>query len=66
MSYGSCARRQSNRGKWDEVVQLDKSVLNKIIQEKQGDDDLLDALENYMKLEQTKRLYLSKIKNGTD
>jgi len=66
MSYGSCAGRQSNRGKCDEVVQLDKSVLNKIIQEKQGDDDLLDALENYMKLEQTKRLYLSKIKNGTD
>jgi len=53
-----------DHGKWDEVVQLDTTALNKIIQEKQWDSELLDALEKYVKLEQSKRLYLSKIKNG--
>ncbi len=52
-----------DNGKWDEVVQLDTSALNKIIQEKQWDSELLDALEEYVKLEKSKRLYLSRIKN---
>ena len=52
------------RGKWNDVVQLDTAALNKIIQEKQWDSELLDVLEEYVKLEQSKRLYLSKIKNG--
>ena len=50
--------------KWDDVVQLDTAALNKIIQEKQWDGELLDVLEEYVKLEQSKRLYLSKTKNG--
>jgi len=49
--------------KWDEVVQLDTAALNKIIQEKQWDNELLDALKEYVKLENSKRFYLSKIKN---
>jgi putative RecB family exonuclease len=47
-------------GKWDEVVQLDTSALNKIIQEKQWDIELIGLLKEYVKLEQSKRLYLSK------
>ena len=53
-----------DHGKWDEVVQLDTSALNKIIQAKQWDSELLDILTEYVKLEKSKRLYLSKIKNG--
>ena len=53
-----------DRGKWDDVVQLDTAALNKIIQEKQWDSKLLDILKEYVKLEQSKRLYLSKIKNA--
>ena len=52
-----------DNGKWDEVVQLDTSALNKIIQEKQWDSELLDILDKYVNLEKSKRLYLSKIKN---
>ena len=51
-----------DRGKWDDVVQLDTSALNKIIQEKQWDSELLNILEEYVKLEKSKRLYLSKIR----
>jgi len=53
-----------DRGKWDDVVQLDTSALNRIIQKKQWDDELLYVLEEYVKLEASKRLYLSKIKNN--
>ena len=52
-----------DREKWDDVVQLDATALNKIIQEKQWDNELLDILDEYVKLEKSKRLYLSKIKN---
>ncbi|MBU0471854.1 MAG: PD-(D/E)XK nuclease family protein [Nanoarchaeota archaeon] len=52
-------------GKWDEVVQLDTAALNKIIQEKQWDSKSLDVLEQYVRLEKSKRLYLSKIKNSS-
>ena len=50
-----------DHGKWDTVVQLDTTALNKIIQEKQWNRELLEALNDYIKLEQSKRLYLSKI-----
>lgn len=52
-------------GKWDEVVQLDTAALNKIIQEKQWDSKSLDILEQYIRLEKSRRLYLSKIKNAS-
>jgi len=51
------------QGKWDDVVQLDTTAINKIIQEKKWDDEILDVLKEYVKLEESKRLYLSKIKN---
>jgi len=51
-----------DNGKWDDVVQLDTSALNKIIQEKQWGSELLNILEEYVKLEKSKRLYLSKIR----
>jgi len=49
-----------DRGRWNDVVQLDTSTLNKIIRDKQWDQELLDMLEEYVKLEQSKRLYPSK------
>jgi len=51
-------------GKWEEVLQLDTAALNKIIQEKQWNSTLLDVLSEYVKLERSKRLYLSKIKEN--
>ncbi len=52
-----------DHGKWDDVAQLDTAALNKIIQEKQWDIELLDILKEFVNLEMSKRLYLSKIKN---
>jgi len=49
-------------GKWQDVVQLDTSALAKIILERQWEKPLLDALAEYLELEQSKRLYLSKLK----
>ena len=54
-----------DQGKWDDVMQLDTATLNKIIQEKQWGSELLEMLEEYVKLERSKRLYLSKIKNSS-
>ena len=54
-----------DQGKWDDVVQLDTAALNKIILEKQWNSELLEVLEEYVKLERSKRLYLSKIKNSS-
>ena len=51
-----------NMGKWDEVTQLDYNTLNKIIIEESWEKHLLDTVKEYMKLEQAKRLYPSKIK----
>ena len=50
-------------GKWDEVVQLDTSALNKIILEKQWNKDSLQVLEQFVELSCSKRFYLSKIKD---
>jgi len=51
------------KGKWEEVVQLDTNAINKIIQEKKWDEGLLDILNEYVNLEESKRLYLRKIKS---
>ena len=48
-------------GKWDEVAQLDTAAINKIIQDNTWDEEILDVLKEYVKLEESKRLYLSKI-----
>ena len=50
-------------GKWDEVAQLDTAMINKIIQENIWEEQLIEALKKYVKLEESRRLYLSKIKN---
>jgi putative RecB family exonuclease len=49
-------------GKWDEVIQMDTSALGKILQEKTGDSELLEIMKKYVKLERSKKLYLSKNK----
>ena len=46
-------------GKWKEVDQLDTSALNAIIKEKQWDETLLSVLQQYVRIEESKRLYLS-------
>jgi len=50
-------------GRWEYVDQLDTAVLNKIILEKEWDEEVLDVLKEYVDLETSKRLYLSKISN---
>ena len=54
------------KGKWGEVVQLDTNAINKIIQEKKWDEELMEILKEYVNLEESKRIYLSKIKNRED
>ena len=49
-------------GKWQDVVQLDTSALAKIILERQWEKPVLDVLIEYMELERSKRLYLSRLK----
>jgi len=49
------------KGKWDEVAQLDTSAINKIMQENSWDKELIEALKKYVTFEESKRLYLSKI-----
>lgn len=50
-------------GKWDEVAQLDTAAINKIIQGNTWDEQLIEVLKKYVKYEESKRLYLSKIKD---
>jgi putative RecB family exonuclease len=50
-------------GKWEEVNQLDTNALNKIILQKEWDDQILSVLEEYGSLETSKRFYLGSIKN---
>jgi putative RecB family exonuclease len=50
-------------GKLEEVSQLDTTALGEIIKEKQWDADVLNALKDYVELEKSKRLYLSKMKD---
>jgi len=50
-------------GKLEEVQQLDTTALGRIIQENQWEKEVLNALKEYVKLEKSKRLYLSKMKD---
>jgi len=50
-------------GKWYEVAQLDTNAINKIIKENLWDKKIIDVFKQYVSLEESKRLYLSKIKN---
>jgi len=50
-------------GKLDQVSQLDTTALGEIIEEKQWEPKLLDAIKKYVELEKKKRLYLSKMKD---
>jgi len=50
-------------GKYNEVIQLDTTELSNIIQNKEWDKKVLDALEKFVELEKNKRLYLSKMKD---
>jgi len=50
-------------GKLQEVQQLDTAMLGKIIQDRQWETAVLDALEDYVALEKSKRLYLSKVRD---
>ena len=54
-------RMIKDSGKWDDVAKLDTAAINKIIQEQQWDIELIHALKAYVKFEESKRLYLSKI-----
>jgi putative RecB family exonuclease len=49
-----------DQGKWLEVSQLNISALNKIIRWRQWDATVLDTIKEYVELEKSKRLYLSK------
>jgi putative RecB family exonuclease len=49
-------------GRLKDVSQLDTSALGKIIQEKEWEPEVLEALHKYIELERKKRFYLSKIK----
>jgi len=50
-------------GKLEDVQQLDTTALGKIFQEKKWETEVLDALKEYIELEKSKRLYLSKNKD---
>jgi len=70
-SKGSMDRQQliqvlKKLGKWDEVIQLDTSSLNKIIQEKQWGEKSLQIVKEFVKFNQSKRFYLSKIKDASN
>jgi len=48
-------------GIWQDVDQLDTAALNKILTEKKIDENLADEIKKFIKLERSKRLYISKI-----
>ena len=50
-----------NSGIWDKVDQLDTSALNKILTEEKIDEKLIEAINRFIKVEKSKRLYVSKI-----
>ena len=49
------------KGLWNEVDQLDTSALNKILTEKKVDQKLIEDINKFIKLEKSKRVYMSKI-----
>jgi hypothetical protein len=48
--------------KWNEITQMDTTMLGKVLQEKIWDKDLMDLVGKYVSLERSKRLFMSKIK----
>ncbi|MBN2603556.1 MAG: PD-(D/E)XK nuclease family protein [Candidatus Thermoplasmatota archaeon] len=52
-------------GKWEEVAQLDTNAINKIIQENEWEKEVIDVLLEYVELQESSRLYLSKYDLGT-
>ena len=70
----SCPSKNSNereelenllrgKGKWDEVAQLDTNAMNRILSDKQWDEEILQLLMKYTTIDESKRIYLSKIRN---
>jgi len=51
-----------NCGKLQEVSQLDTAALGKVLQEKQWDQETLEAIRHYIDVERKKRLHLSQRK----
>jgi putative RecB family exonuclease len=49
------------KGLWSEVDQLDTTALNKLLSEKKIDSTLIKEINNYVKIEKSKRVYVSKI-----
>jgi putative RecB family exonuclease len=49
-------------GRLQDVSQLDTAALGKVLQEKQWELEVLEALQTYIQVERKKRFYLSKIK----
>lgn len=50
-----------DKGLWNEVDQLDTSALNKLLTEKNFDPELIKQVNKFIKLEKSKRLYVSKL-----
>jgi len=48
-------------GIWEQVDQLDTAALNKILSDKKIDDKLIKEINKFIKLEKSKRVYMSKI-----
>lgn len=57
-------RLLKEHGKWDEIAQMDTTMLGKVLQEKIWGKKLIDTVEKYVKLERSKRLHLSKVKDS--
>lgn len=49
-------------GKWLEVSQLDTTTLTQIVEEKSWDEELIDEVLKYGKIEEVSSVYLSKLK----
>jgi hypothetical protein len=49
-------------GKWLEVSQLDTTTLTQIVEEKSWDEELIDEVLKYGRIEEVSSVYLSKLK----
>lgn len=54
-------RLLKENGIWQDVDQLDTAALNKILSEKKIDEKLADEINRFIKIERSKRVYMSKI-----
>jgi hypothetical protein len=50
-----------DKGIWNEVDQLDTTALNKLLNEKTLDKKMKDKISKFIKIENSKRIYMSKI-----